>query len=249
MADEELRVEINDTGPRVSKPNIVVGVPEAGLVGTITCSYLVEQLKMSDRGFIDSDLLPQVMIVHNSAATYPIHIFGKGSLLVVLSEVPLPPFASLEVAKKIASWAKSLKAKMVIGVTGAPSQARDESQGEGKPAVVGVGNSGQVVEALKKSGASPFEDGVVSGFYASLLKHCSSGAVPALTLLAESLTQFPDPAAAASLIDVLGKLLSLDLDTKELMKESEEIRMKSRELMQQTRQATQSGSQAPGAYR
>ena len=132
---------------------------------------------------------------------------------------------------------------------GAPSQARDESQGEGKPTVVGVGNIGTAVEALKKSGASPFEDGVVSGFYASLLKHCSSGAVPALTLLAESLTQFPDPAAAASLIDVLGKLLSLDLDTKELMKESEEIRMKSRELMQQTRQATQSGSQAPGAYR
>src|SRR5271169_6743034 len=98
MPDEELRVEIRDSGPRISKPTIVVGVPEAGLVGTITCSYLIEQLKMAERGFIDSELLPQVMIVHNSTASYPIHIFGKDNLLVVLSEVPLPPFASLRVA-------------------------------------------------------------------------------------------------------------------------------------------------------
>ena len=48
---------------------------------------------MAERGFIDSDLIPQVMIVHNSAATYPIHIFGKDDLVVVLSEVPVPPFA------------------------------------------------------------------------------------------------------------------------------------------------------------
>jgi uncharacterized protein len=100
-----MRVEIKDGGPRVSKPTIIVGVPESGLVGTITCSYLIEQLKMAERGFIDSDLLPQVMIVHNSAVTYPIHIFGKDNLLAVLSEVPLPPFASLEVAKAVASWA------------------------------------------------------------------------------------------------------------------------------------------------
>lgn len=249
MADEEIRVEINDAGPKVSKPEIVVGVPEAGLVGTITCSYLVEQLKMSQRGFIDSDLFPQVMIVHNSAATYPIHIFGKGNLLVVLSEVPLPPFASREAAKRIASWAQSLKASMVIGVTGAPSQARDDSQGDGKPTVAGVGNSSAVIDELKKDGATSFEDGVISGFYASLMKHCTSLGVANATLLAESFSQFPDPAAAASLIQVLGKLLSLELDTKELMKESEEIRLRSRELMQQTQEAAQPGSQAPNAYR
>jgi uncharacterized protein len=249
MADEELRVEIRDSGPRVSKPAIVVGVPEAGLVGTITCSYLVEQLKMVERGFIDSDLFPQVMIVHNSAATYPIHIFGKGNLLVILSEVPLPPFASREVAKKVAEWAQSLKASMVIGVTGAPSQARDESQGDGKPTVAGVGSTPEIIEALKRDGATSFEDGVISGFYASLIKHCTSRGVPNATLLAESLSQFPDPAAAASLIGVLGKMLSLELDTKALIKESEEIRLRSRELMQQTQEAAQPGSQAPNAYR
>jgi len=249
MPEEELHVEIRDSGPRVSKPTIIVGIPEAGLVGTITCSYMIEQLKMAERGFIDSDLLPQVMIIHNSAASYPVHIFGKDELLVVLSEVPLPPFASVEVAKEIASWARSLKAGMVIGVTGAPSKARDDSQGDGTPTVVGVGNTKTALEVLKKSGASPFEDGIISGFYASLIKHCNTNGQSSVTLLAESLSQFPDPGAAASLIEVLSKLLSLNLDTKSLMKESEEIRLRSRELMQQTQQAAQPGSQPPSAYR
>jgi uncharacterized protein len=249
MPESEPTVLIRDTGPRVTKPTVIVGVPEAGLVGTITSSYLIEKLKMVERGFIDSDLLPQVMIVHDSAAVYPIHIYGKDNLLVVLSEVPLPPFASLDVAKEIAGWARSLKAAMVIGVTGAPSKARDESHGEGKPAVVGVGNTPEALQALKKSGASPFEDGIISGFYATLLKHCNANGVSDVTLLAESLTQFPDPAAAASLIESLGKLLGLELDTNSLMKESEEIRMRSRELMQQTQQASQPGAQPPSAYR
>jgi len=249
MSEASLRVEIKDGGPKVSRPTIMVGVPEAGLVGTITCSYLIEQLKMTERGFIDSDLLPQVMVVHNSAVAYPVHIFGKGNLLAVLSEVPLPPFASLQIARAIASWARSLKASVVIGVTGAPSKARDESHGEGKPTVVGVGNTEAALALLKSSGASALEDGVVTGFYASLLKHCNAEGQSGITLLAESLTEFPDPAAAAAVLEVLAKLLSLKLDTKSLMLESEEIRLRSRELMQQTQQAAQSGGQQPSAYR
>ena len=238
-----------DSGPRVPRPSIIVGVPEAGLVGTITCSYLVEQLKMSERGFIDSDTLPEIMIVHDSTAKYPIHIFGKDSLLVVLSEVPLPTFASRDVARAIAAWAKSLRASLVIGVTGAPSGERDESQGEGKSTVVGVGNTQTALGVLKSSGASTFEDGVISGFYASLLRQCNAAGVGNVTLLAESLSQFPDPAAAASVIEVLNRLLSLQVDTKSLLEESEEIRLRSRELMQETKQATQPGGQAPSAYR
>jgi uncharacterized protein len=249
MSESSLRVVIKDSGPKLSKPSIIVGVPESGLVGTITCSYLMEQLKLPERGFIDSDLLPQVMIVHNSAATYPIHIFGKASLVVILSEVPLPPYASLEVAKEIASWAKSLKASVVIGVTGAPSKTRDEAHGEGKPTVVGVGNNESALADLKSSGVLPFEDGVISGFYANLMKHCNSNGQSNVTLLAESLSQFPDPAAAASIIEVLSKLLSLSVDAQPLLKESEEIRLKSRELMAQTQMASQPGSRPPSAYR
>jgi len=244
-------VELVDFGPKLNRPNIIVGVPEAGLVGTIASSYLIEQLKLEERGYVDSDYMPPVMVVHNSVVRYPIHIFGKDNTVVMLSEVPLMGRLSLEVAKEVASWARSVRASVVVGVTGAPSRKREEDQGEGEPTVVGVGNDEKSLEVIKTARALPFEEGVISGFYASLLKYCAKGGQSAAVLLAESLAQFPDPGASVAIIESLNRMLSLKVDTKSLVQEAEGIRLKTRELMQQTQQAQQSAGQAggSGAYR
>jgi len=206
---------------------------------------------MKERGYIDSDFMPPVMVVHDSMVRYPVHIFGKDSLIVVLSEVPLTGRLALELARELAAWAKSLKATIIVGVTGAPSRAREESQGEGKSTVVGVGNDEESLQALKKSAATSFEEGVVSGFYASLLKFCTKNQQSCAVLLAESLAQFPDPGAASAVIEALNGLTSLNVDTKPLTQEAEAIRLRTRELMQQTQQAQQSATEgrAGSAYR
>jgi uncharacterized protein len=245
-------VTIVDNGAQLSKPNVIVGFPEVGLVGTIACSFLVEQLKPVERGFIDSDAMPPVMLVHKSTVMNPIHIFGKDNLVIVLSEIPLPPRLSMEVAREVASWAKSRSANLVVGLTGTPSRSREESQAEEKPAVLGVATDNHGTEYLKTSGAQPFEEGILSGFYASLVKYCSAVNQSNVTLLGESLVQFPDPASSAAILEVLGRMLSIGIDTKPLMDESEEIRLRTRQLMQQTQQQQQQvqrGSGASAAYR
>jgi uncharacterized protein len=241
------RVELVDLGPKVSNPNVVVGVPGAGLVGTIAASYLVEQLKLEERGYIDSDFMPPVMIVHSSKARYPVHILGKGDLLMVLSEVPLAGRLAIEIAREVASWAKSLKANLVIGVTGAPSKKREDAQGEGKAVVLGVGNDEKSLKVLKDSGVLPFEEGVISGFYASLIKYSTKNEQSAGVLLAESLEQFPDPGASVAIVESLNALFSLGADTKALLQEAEGIRLRTRELMQETQQAQQPGATGPTA--
>jgi len=242
-------VEIKESGRRISKPCIIVGVPEAGLVGTIACSYLVQQLKLEARGYIDSDLVPQVMVIHDSVPTYPIRIFGKDGIVVVLSEVPLSPRLSVELAKELSRWARAREARVVVGVSGEPSQKREESQGEDKPTVVGVSNDDRVLKGLKALGVLPFEQGLITGFYASLVKYCNLNRQSNMTLLGESMLQFPDPAAAASVIDVLSGIIQVKVDTKPLLKESEEVRIRTRELMQQTQQAAQQTGGSPSAYR
>lgn len=249
MSQTSPRVRIVEFGPKASKPNVIVGVPEAGLVGTIACSFIIEQLKLEERGYVDSDYMPPVMVVHDSVARLPVHIFGKDNIVVILSEVPIMGRLSLEMAKEVSAWSRSVRANLVCGITGAPSKEREESQGEGKPTVVGVGNDMKAMEALKTSGALPFQDGVVSGFYASLLKYCTQYEQSSIVLLAEAMAQFPDPAAASAVIEKINTLLSLKVDTRQLEKESEEIRMQTRELMQQTRQAAEQSDRATGAYR
>lgn len=249
MPQTPARVEVRETGPKISRPTIIVGVPDAGLVGMIACGYVVEKLGLEPRGYIDSDLMPQAMVVHDSVPGYPVQIFGKDGVLVVLSQVPLPPKPSLELAKAIPKWAKDRDAKLVIGVSGAPSRKREDAQGEGKPEVIGISSDDATLEGLKALGTSPLEQGLITGFYASLAKYCIVNEQTSATLLGESMLQFPDPAAAAAVIDVLAPMIQVKIDTKPLLKESEEVRLRTRELMQETQRASQQPSGSPSAYR
>jgi uncharacterized protein len=236
---------------KLSRPGVVVGVPEMGLVGKIAASYLVEHLGLEEIAYVDSDLLPQVVVVEDSEPKQPIRVFGKGVLAVVVSEVPLLPRLSSELASELVAWSKAKQSRVVIGITGLPSEARVESGGDGTPVVLGVTNDDGLRKSIKTIGAQPFEHGVIASTYATLLKRCVSAGIPNLTLLAESYAEFPDPGAAAAALQVLSRLLPIAVDVKPLLKGAEEIRLNLRGLMSQTQQAIQlqGGQTTPGVYR
>ena len=51
LVETRSRVQIIQyPGTKFSNPNIVVGIPEVGLVSTITASYLLQQLKLPEVG-------------------------------------------------------------------------------------------------------------------------------------------------------------------------------------------------------
>jgi uncharacterized protein len=240
-----------ETAVKLSRPTVIVGIPETGLVGTIAASYLVDHLALPELGYVESDLLPQVVVVHDSEPKEPIRIFGKGMLAVVVSEIPLMPRLSYELAWELVKWSKAKECKMVIGVTGLPSEDRVESGGDSTPTVLAVTNDGDLRKSTKSIGAQPFENGIISSTYATLLRRCTSLGIPNLTLLAESYAEFPDPGAAAAALQVLSKLLPISVDVKPLMEGAEEIRLRMRGLMSQTQQAIQQqGAQTtPSVYR
>lgn len=233
----------------VSRPRVVVALPDAGLVGLIATSYLVQQLKLKEIGYVDSELFPQVVAVHGSEPKSPIRIFGnEGERLVVfLSEIPLASRPSYEFANELENWAKSKGAEIVVGVSGMPSKKRMESEKETKPGVFGVSNDKAVTQTLKGHGVQLFQEGVIAGTHATLLKQGMALNVPNLTLLAESYPEFPDPSAAAAAIEALNGLLSISIDIKPLMEESEEVRLRMRDLMRRTKQ-TMERTEAPSVY-
>lgn len=243
-----------DTGAKFKEPTVIVGIPDVGLVGTIACSYLVDALGLVEIGHMDSDLMPPVITVSNGAPSYPIRIFAKDEVVIVISSVPLFTRLGDEFTKEVVNWSKAHNAGVVIGVTGLPSKEREDSQAEQEPFIVGVTNDENGTTMARSLGIRPLEDGVLTGGYANLLKHCMDKEQSCLILLAESLLSFPDPGAAASVVEVLAKKLSVKIDIKPLLQESEEIRLRSRDLIQQTQQmaqqeqATMPGA-LPGVYR
>ncbi len=253
MSRMDSAVEISEVegAPKLSRPSVIVGVPEMGLVGTIAASYLVEHLGLPEIAYVDSEVLPQVVVVQDSEPKQPIRIFGKGMLAVVVSEVPLMPRISYELASELVSWSKEKQSRMIVGITGLPSEARVESGGDRAPIVLAVTNDENLRKSIRTMGAQPFEHGIIASTYATLMKRCVSTGIPNLTLLAESYAEFPDPGAAAAALQVLSKLLPIAVDVKPLLEGAEEIRLNLRGLMSQTQQTIQQqGAQTtPGVYR
>jgi uncharacterized protein len=225
----------------ISRPNIILGVPEVGLVGTIVTSYLAEKLGLKETGYIDSEFLPPFIAVHDGEPKYPIRLFQGSGTVILISEIPIPPDLSYDLTSELVRWGRKKNAKLVIGVTGLPSKRLDEKD----PGVFCITNRKEIQASLSNLAVQPFTEGWLVGTYALLLRQCMNLAQPSLTLLAESHLQFPDPGAAAVLVNVLNRLLSINVDVKPLIEESEEIRIRMRELMKRTSQNMQQMARGP----
>ncbi len=237
-------------GTKLSSPSIIVGVPEVGLVSTIGASYLMQQLELPEIGVIESDLLPQVVVVHEGEPKEPVRIYGKNNLAIIISETPLTPRLSGILATEIVKWAKSVGSNLVIGFTGIPSPNRVKVDSEEKPKILSVTPEEKLRDRLTEAGTQPFQEGVLVGMFASLLRQCMLQDMTNVTFLAEAFLDFPDPGAAAAVLEVLNRFLSLNVDLKPLLQESEEIRLRSRELMNSTQQAMQQNPPTmPGVYK
>ncbi|MEM2955766.1 MAG: PAC2 family protein, partial [Nitrososphaerales archaeon] len=134
---KEIKI-VEKEGFKIDSPIIIEGFPDVGLVGTIASLHLIEQLGLSEIAHIESPIFPPVMVLHKGILTEPVRIFGNQNILLVTSEIALPPIAIYDLANKLADWFKEKNAKLVISLTGIPVQDRMEID---TPIVFGVGNS------------------------------------------------------------------------------------------------------------
>lgn len=244
-------VKIVETGKiHAEGAKLLVGIPDVGLVGVIAASHIAQSLKMKEAGYLDSDDIPPIVVIHNNEPKSPIRIYNSGNLLVLTTEIVLPAQTIFTVSRGITQWAKDKGVDMIIGLTGLAVPNRLEVE---KPAVYGVGSTPQARELLDKAGIKAFDEGLLVGAYAILLRECLRAQQPNITLLAEAHFQFPDPGASASIIETLNTLLNLNIDVGELLDKAEEIRVKARELMKRTQEQLRSlrkvqEQELPGIY-
>jgi len=232
--EEVVRI-VEGEGVEYNNPIVIEGLPDVGLVGTIAASYIVEKLDYKEIGHIESDLFPPVMVIHDGKLKNPFRIYSAedGSVVVVLSEVAVPPKVVYPLTTALADWFHKIGTKQpVISVKGLPMKNRMDID---KPEVFAVGNNEDAVAELKAKQMDLLEEGFIAGTYAMILRECSKRDISAISLLAQCYPVYPDPGAAASAIETLKKFVtSLAIDVGELLENAEEIKLKARDLMQQT---------------
>jgi len=232
--EEVVRIMVKE-GTKYNNPIVIEGLPDVGLVGTIAASFIVEKLAYKEIGHIESDLFPPVMVIHDGKLKNPFRIYSDedGRIVVVLSEVAVPPKAVYPLTAALADWFHKIGTKQpVISVKGLPVKNRMDIE---KPEVFAVGNNGDAVAELKAKRIELLEEGFIAGTYAMMLRECSKKNLSAIALIAQCYPVYPDPGAAASAIEAVQKFVTpLAIDVAELLENAEEIKLKARDLMQQT---------------
>ncbi|RLF21213.1 MAG: proteasome assembly chaperone family protein, partial [Thermoprotei archaeon] len=192
-----------------SEPYLINGLPDIGLVGTISAVHLIKQFSASEMAYLESELIPPVIILHNGAPKMPIRIYGWDKFYVVTSDIAIPPEAISPLSRCITEYAVSKNVKLVISLGGIAAPNRLEIK---KPKVYGVASGKEAKEVLDKAGIEPLSEGVIVGTYAMILKECLMRRVPSIILLAQAHSHYPDPGAAASVLEALSKILGIEID-------------------------------------
>ncbi len=214
---------------------LIIGIPDVGLVGPIATSHLVREFELKEIGHLDSPVIPPVILFHKGKPHFPIRIYGgykKNDYLVVLhSDIAIPPHEIHGLARFIVEKAREIKTSRIIllGGIAVPNRMKIE-----RPKTYAASISEDVLYEVKEKGIEILREGFVGGVYAQILKEGYKSGLKVVALLSESFFNYPDPGAAASVLQSLSKITGHEVDVRRLLEQEEEIRIKLRELMKRT---------------
>lgn len=213
---------------------MIFGFPDVGLVGVIAASQLISELKNLDEvAYMDSKLLPPLIVLHEGLPHSPIRIFGNKEILLAVSETAVPADVLYPIMYALIDWGKSKNVKMMISLSGIPIQERQDAQGL---KVFAAASNPEMLKTVQDLGIEILKEGYMVGPQAIMLQRCANIPLPAITLLAQCFFNYPDPEAAAEVLKELTKITGIKVDTSQLLEKGEEIRLKARDVMRRTQQ-------------
>ena len=226
-------VKIVEKMPIPSEATMIIGLPDVGLVGLIATSYLISELNLEELAYMDSDLLPPVVVLHKGLPHAPLRIYGNQNLIAVISEMAVPATAIYTIMREIVEWAEAKKVKRIVSMGGIPVQNRQTIT---EPKVFGAASNQELLDTLSKKGLNIMKEGYIVGPQALGMRYSSSKKILAIALLAQSFYNYPDPEAAAMMLKELSKISEIKVDISKLLEKGEEIRLKARDIMKRTQQ-------------
>lgn len=212
---------------------MLYGLPDVGLVGLIATSYIISELDLEEIAYVDSDLLPPVVVLHEGLPHAPLRIYGNDNFIAVISEMAVPAAALHPVMRTLTEWGRSKRVKMIISIGGIPVRDRQDIK---EPEVFGAASNKDLIDMLQEKGLKILTEGFIVGPQALTMRYGAERKLSAIALLAQSFYNYPDPEAAAMAIKTLTKITDQKVDVSKLLEEGEEIRLRARDIMRRTQQ-------------
>jgi len=211
---------------------VLEGSPNAGLIGNIIGWLLVDNLKMREIGYIESKYFPPLAVLYKGIALHPFRIYEGEGLVLFLSDFIVPQEVTFDMTNAIVDWMDKNNSKELITFNSAIVREKMNPAGA-------VGNSTDSLDKLKEKDFPIMQMGNITGLSGTLLTQSAQKNIPATCILAETLTQYPDPRAAAEVVQGLNKLLDIDIDYEPLIKEAQDIESRLQKLAEEVKKDPQ----------
>jgi uncharacterized protein (TIGR00162 family) len=238
-----LRIEI-----KPECPCMVTGLPGAAGVAKLSADYLVKQLKGELFEELYSDAFPPHVLIQKDGTVellrnelyYCKNTKSKNDLIVFTGNTQaVSPEGQYEVANETVTRAKRLGVVKFFATAAYVVEKPVE-----KPTVHGAASDVTLIEELKRFGVVPMETGSITGTNGLLFGLASLQNIPSVCLLSETPAYTTptgrfvvDAKATKTLLEVLTKILGIEIDMKPLDEEaklSEEVMRRMEEIEQRT---------------
>ena len=226
-------IKIVQKKPIPTETTMLIGLPDVGLVGLIATSYLISELNLEEIAYLESDLLPPVIVLHKGLPHAPLRMYGNKKITAVISEVAIPAPAIYTIMQEIVNWGESNKIKKIVSMGGIPIENRQTIK---EPKVFGAASDQNILNNLSDNGLNIMNEGYLVGPQALSMRYSTTKNIPSIALLAQSFYNYPDPQAAAMVLQQLSKISEVKVDVSKLLEKGEEIRLKARDIMKRTQQ-------------
>lgn len=210
---------------------MLFGFPDVGLVGVIAASHLISELNLTEVAYVDSRLLPPLIVLHQGLPHSPIRIFGNHEVLLAVSETAISADTIYPIMHTLIDWGRDRNVKLMVSMSGIPVQDRQNLK---RLEVFAAASNPVMLETVRGRDVKVLSEGYMVGPQAIVLQYCANIEVPAVTLLAQCFFKYPDPEAAAELLKELAKISGIKVDVSKLLEKGEEIRLRARDVMRRT---------------
>ena len=212
---------------------MLFGFPDVGLVGVIAASHLISELNLTEVAYMDSRLLPPLIVLHEGLPHSPIRVFGNHNVLLAVSETAISADTIYPVMHALIDWGRNKNAKTMISMSGIPVQDRQDVK---QLKVFAAASSPEMLKTVQDKDVQVLKEGYMVGPQAIVMQYCANSGIPAIALLAQCFFNYPDPEAAAELLKELANIAEIKVDISKLLEKGEEIRLRARDVMRRTQQ-------------
>jgi uncharacterized protein len=246
---------------KLNYPTLIAGFPGAGLVGSISTSYIINKLHMNQIACVESEFIVPGVIYSEGKLRHPFRLYSnqEGDVCVLVCEAPIIIQGMHSVLDTVMKWALNNNVKEVmvldgIAIEGLPDSKRtpiilssdgrqaddssliDDSNNNTKNNLADkAGKEEEDGQGVENAGSVYPTTAFIGGIAGGILSSCLSNGIASKALIITAPRGIPDPEGAAVLIESLAKTTdkeSLKIDTEQLRKQGASLKKRMEKMIQ-----------------